>query len=269
MNNVLADIASKVSPEAMEKGTSPMLTVGHVNHAASIYSAFVVDAEKQGLSTLDTIREIALTSKLSCTEFAEQVKAAQAIADSVDKSNGFEKPEGAKGQESYGPKRRLLNQRTSEAKRLFGVYKLSPETLQEKGYWPALTAARDYLAEKGIRWDGSPDLSADEKQAKKASQIRTNARALAMDCNPQKKDESDDAYLIRVRDLMAQAVEAAEDEEFNKGIKTLHDSLTKKHNPAVLSGVMQMMLEQMSTEDLEALQSWVQEEIICRVVAAQ
>jgi hypothetical protein len=263
MNSVMAQVAelgviSAPAPEALK--------VGHINHASALYSAFVVDAEKQGLSTLDTIREIALTSKLSCVEFSAQVKAAQEIADTVDKGNGFEKPEGAKGQESYGPKRRLLNQRTSEAKRLFGVYKLSPDTLAEKGYWPALTAARDYLIEHGIKWDGAPDLSAEEKSAKRASQVRTNARALAMDCNPQKKDESDDAYLIRVRDLMAQAVEAAEDEEFNKGIKTLHDSLTKKHNPAVLAGVMQMMLESMSTEDLEALQSWVQEELVCRVV---
>lgn len=246
--------------------TPVALAVGHINHAAAIYGAFVVDAEKQGLSTLETIREIALTSMITCVEFSKACKESQAIADNVDKSSGFIKTEGAKGQEAYGPKRRLLNQRLSEAKRLFGVFKLAPEVLAERGYWPALAAAREYLEAKGINWDATPALSKEEKGAKRASQVRTAAMAGAMDTHPQHKDETDEAYLLRVREEMALAVDVAEAEEFNKGVKALYDSLTKKHTKDMLFSVMSMMLDAMSDDELEATQHYVQEGITLRVL---
>lgn len=263
MDHVLAQVAelgivSAPAPEALK--------VGHINHAAAIYGAFVVDAEKQGVTTLDTIRSM---SELSYTEFAKQCKDAQGIADNVDKGNGFVKAEGAKGQDSYGPKRRLLNQRLSEAKRLFGVFKMAPAVLQEKGYWSALSAARDYLSEQNLTWDGQQALTSEEKADKHAASVRTGARAAAMDCNPQKKGESDEDYLLRVRTLMADAVDKAETEEFNKDVKTLFDSLTKKHNSAVLSGVFQMMLENMDEDGLSSLQGWIQEELVICALAAQ
>ena len=248
--------------------TPVALAVGHINHAAALYSAFVVDAEKSGLTQVQSIKEIALTSAITCVEFAKACKESQAIADNVDKGNGFVKPEGAKGQDAYGPKRRLLNQRLSEAKQLFGVFKLAPEQLhingELMGYWGALGKSREYLASKGIKWDNTPALDAEQKQAKHASQVRTTARALAMDTHPQLKDETDEAYLMRIRDLMAEAVLAAEVEEFNKGVKTLFDSLTKKHTQETLYSVMQMMLKEMDDDGLNATQMWIQEEIVFR-----
>ena len=241
------------------------LAVGHMNHASALFGIYVVDADKEGINKLEAIQAIA-NAGLSYVEFSAQFKKAQEMADSADKANGFVKPEGAKGAENYGPKRRLLNQRGSEAKRLFGVFKRNPAILAEKGYWQALEAARSWLEDQAQTWDGDKALSKDEKADKHASSVRTGARAAAMDANPQKKDESDADYLLRVRELMAAAVDAAESDEFNKGVKSLYDSLMKKHNQAMLSGVMQMMLESMDDDSLNALQSWIQEEIVCRIV---
>lgn len=267
--NAIANLAATVSPEAMAAGAPEELKVGHINHGAAIYDAFVVDAEKQGLTTLETVREIAVSSSLTNEEFADACKKAQKIADGVDSGNGFKATEDAKGIEKYGPKRRLLNQRLSEAKQLFGVFKMAPQILVEMGYWAALAKARDYLTERTIKWDGSPALSADEKADKKAASVRTQARVSAMDSHPQKKGESDDDYLLRVRALMAEAVDKAEQEQFNKDVESLYSALTKKHDFALLAGVMQLMLAESDTDSLESLQHWIQEEIVIRTIAAQ
>ena len=241
------------------------LAVGHMNHASALFGIYVVDADKEGINKLEAIQAIA-NAGLSYVEFSAQFKKACEMADTADKANGFVKPEGAKGAENYGPKRRLLNQRGSEAKRLFAAYKRFPEQMVELGYWGALEKARSVLEETGRTWDDEKALDKDEKAAKQAGKVRTLARAQAMDAAPQKKDESDEDYLIRVRELMAAAVDEAETEEFNKGVKSLYDSLMKKHNANMLAGVFQMMLENMDTESLEATQAWIQEEIVCRIV---
>lgn len=260
MNHVLATIAES---GMLTTPTPVALATGHVNHASALFGIYVVDADKEGINKLEAIQAIA-NAGLSYVEFSASFKKAQEMADSADKANGFVKPEGAKGQENYGPKRRLLNQRGSEAKRLFGVFKRNPAILAEKGYWQALEAARSWLEEQAQTWDGDKTLSKDEKADKHASSVRTGARAQVMDTHPQLKDETDEAYLMRVRDLMADAVEAAETAEFNKGVKTLFDSLTKKHTQETLYGVMQMMLDNMGDEALNATQMWIQEEIVTR-----
>lgn len=262
MNHVLATIAES---GMLTTPTPVALATGHVNHASALFGIYVVDADKEGINKLEAIQAIA-NAGLSYVEFSASFKKAQEMADSADKANGFVKPDGAKGQECYGPKRRLLNQRGSEAKRLFGVFKRNPAILAEKGYWQALEAARSWLEQTATTWDGDKALSKDEKADKHASSVRTGARAAAMDANPQKKDESDADYLLRVRELMVAAVDAAESDEFNKGVKALYDSLTKKHNANMLAGVFQMMLENMDTESLEATQAWIQEDLVCRIV---
>lgn len=262
MNNVLANVASQVSPAAMAAGTPVALRVGHLNHAASLYSAFIVDAEKQGLSVLETLREMAITSGLTCVEFQASFKAAQAIADATDKSSGFTPAEGAKGIEKYGPKRRLLNQRGTEAKRLFGVFKLAPDELQEKGYWSALTAARAYLDAKGLEWDGNKAEGKEAKELRKAGKLERETLAAVMEANAQQDGESRADYLVRIDEMAEEAVASAQEDAFNKGVKTLFESLSKKHGPETMGGIFWRMLETLEPEELETVRAWIQEEMI-------
>ncbi len=264
--NVLETIEQKLSPEAIAKGTPPNLTVGHINHGAAIYSAFVVDGEKQGITTLDVLKTIALDAKLSCLEFAQQCKKAQEMADAVDKGNGFLKAEDAKGQDCYGPKRRLLNQRLSEAKQIFGMYKTNPKAMNEKGYWPALAIARDFFANARTKWDGTPIVDKHTKDAKQQYAVEIAARAAVKANVPQDDGETREAYLMRVDALEASAVEAAQADAFNKRVKTVHASFVKANGEEVLMAMFQTTLENMDTESMEALQTWIQEELVCRAI---
>jgi hypothetical protein len=95
MNSVLATMEERVSPVALASGAPTSLRVGTTNHGVSLYETFVVDADKHGLTALETIKGIA-ESGLTHTEFSVQCKNAQAIADTADKANGFVAAEDAK-----------------------------------------------------------------------------------------------------------------------------------------------------------------------------
>lgn len=260
MNSVISALASKVSPEALNTPALVGLKVGHINHGAAIYSTFVAEADKQGLTQMETIREIALTSKLSCVEFAAAVKAAQEMADATDKANGFVKPVGAKGQDNYGPKRRLLNQRASEAKQLFGVFKLQPQLLQEKGYWQGLSDARDYLSALSLKWDNTPVLSSDAKAANKAGKVEREALADVMATNAMQEGETRAQYLDRIDQLAEDAIDAAKTEAFNKVVKTTIDSLTEKHGHEMLLAIaVHAIQEIMDDAQLQELQAQLNE----------
>lgn len=266
MNSVISEIGSKVSPEAMEQGTPVALATGHINIGAAIYEALVVDAEKQGITTLEAIKIIALESGLSCTEFSAACKKSQEIADTTDKAQGFEVATDAKGIDRYGPKRRLLNQRLSEAKQLFGVYKLNPHCLEEKGYWSALAEAREYLASVNKKWDNTNIDSPDVKAAKAGVKLEQNVMAATMVNNPQQEGENRAEYLLRIDGMIDAAVDAAETEAFNKGVKSLFEQLTKKHGDIIVSALLDYSMGQADTATLESVQAWVQEELVLRAV---
>lgn len=231
-----------VAPKAAEVQA---LRTGTINHGAAIYSTFVAEADKQGLTQMETIRAIALDAGISCVEFDKAIKDAQEMASATDKANGFVKAEGAKGQDTYGPKRRLLNQRASEARSLFGVFKLQPSLLKEKGYWQGLSDSRDYLAELDIKWDGSKVLSKDAKSAVKASKLEREALALVMAENAQEEGESRADYLTRIDGMADAAVEAAKAEEFNKVVKKTIEGLSSE----MIMAVAMHAINSVMTED--------------------
>ena len=186
MENVIASLPSRVNDAAINQGFQP-LSNGFVSHASDLFKAYTDD--EQDNTKLSVIRDMAGRSAhqspqqgLSPDEFSQECKKAQALADEVDAANGFKPVEGAKKiEERYGIKRRVLNQRLSEAKRLFGVFKQAPDVLKEKGYAAALLAARAWLADNSKTWDGNTALSSDEKAAKKekAALVEAIAEGLA------------------------------------------------------------------------------------------
>lgn len=161
MESVLVKVAEQTSPAAVVQGFKP-LSNGFVSQASDLFKAFTDDDLES--SKLAVLRSM---SVLSTPEFEEECKRAQKLADEVDAANGFiaaDKPQDMS--ERYGLKRRVLNQRLSEAKRLYGVFKQAPEVLKEKGYAAALLAAREWLKTNSKTWDGNTALSSDEREAK-------------------------------------------------------------------------------------------------------
>lgn len=266
MNNVLADIAGMVSPEAIAAGTNPELRVGHINHGASLYGAFVVDSEKTGLTQVQTISAIA-ESGITFEEFSKACKDAQALADTVDTGLGFKAVEDAKGQDKYGPKRRLLNQRLSEAKQLFGVFKTQPDLLKEQGYWNALAIAREHLATRGTKWDGSVAPSDEQKAAGKAFKQNQTAIVEAMSEFPIQADETRAEYLARIDSEVEKKLEALEADSFNKGVQSLHEAFCKKHGTEMLEALFAFHMGQTSVETLESAQHFIQEELVMRTLS--
>lgn len=196
MENVIASLESKVAPAAVSAGTPAALTVGHINYGKELFDLYAREDAQD--TTVKAI--IRMADVLTCEQFAEQVEKAQEIATATDAALGFKAPEDAKGAEKYGPKRRLINSRMSEAKQIFGAQKLNPQCLKEKGYWAAVQAARDFLTNKGVKWDGQRAKTAEEKAVARENKENNEAIELAKQVLPQLPGESIKDWMIRCAD---------------------------------------------------------------------
>jgi hypothetical protein len=171
MQSVLVKVAEQTSPAAVVQGFKP-LSGGFVSQASDLFKAFTDDDLES--SKLSVLRNM---SVLTVAEFKEEIALAQKLADETDAGNGFkaaDKPQSM--EERYGIKRRVLNQRLSEAKRLFGVFKQAPEVLKEKGYAASLIAARQWLSDNSKTWEGDTALTKEAKEAK--SERKALAKAI-------------------------------------------------------------------------------------------
>jgi hypothetical protein len=211
MENVLASIEGKVSPAAISAGTPEALKVGALNYGADLYNAFAAEATEN--TKVKVIIQIAETG-MSPEEFKAQCKKAVELADANDKANGFTAKADAKGTEKYGPIRRVLNQRLSEAKQIFGAYKINPNSIKEKGYWAALAAARETLEEKGCNWDGS-NSNPEAKKAAKASREMQKAIADVLSTNPMAQP--------------AELIEQAKEKAFSNEVDSIAEAIEKKY----------------------------------------
>lgn len=210
------------APASLEKQTPPT----HATHSAAHTLVEMFTDEASDATKVNQLRNMA--TAMTCDEFAKAIKAAKDMADAIDSANGFKKPEGAKGQAAYGPKRQLMNARSSEAKRIFGVAKQAPDVLKEKGYWPAVNAARSWLDSNGKTWDGNTAETGEAKAARKAAEVVSAARNKVMLDNPQKMGETRLDYLTRIDGLMGEAEEAATAATFDKRVETIEASLRKQ-----------------------------------------
>lgn len=195
MEHVLATLESTVSPAALAAGTNPALTVGKINVGKVLYDLYSEIDDKANTAVVHIIE---LSETYTPAEFRDAVKGAQEMATAQDAATGFKAKEGAKGAELYGPARRNINTRMSEAKQIFGVAKMAPAVVREKGYFSALTAARDWLGLKGMKWDGARALTTDEKKAKKTQKANEEAIDMAKRVLPQMPGESIANYMVRV-----------------------------------------------------------------------
>lgn len=200
------------------------LTQAAINGAAELVEMFADDRQQETLVK----RLQALAAVKTTAEFSEDVKNAKKLADTIDGANGFTKPEGAKGQDAYGPKRQLLNSRLSEAKRVFGVAKMAPEVLKEKGYWAAVNAARKWLDDHGKTWDGNKALNSAEKAAKREQGAKDEILGAIRKEHPQNMGESLAAWATRVETLYEDALQDGIAQSAVKRVETIVASLKKQ-----------------------------------------
>jgi hypothetical protein len=264
MNNVIADLPGLVSEQAMNTPTPHALKTGS-SHAGAIFNAFTDDSGESAKTAL--MRSLAVDKKLTYQEFEDQCKDAQKLADNVDQAAGFVPEKGTKDiNKRYGIKRRVLNQRLSEAKRLFGVFKQAPEVLEKKGYQAALVAARAWLDENKVQWDGAPKLDKEEKEAKEEKDAVGLARTTAMINNPQKDGEDLPAYLERITSVVEQAGEQARAELFVSKVDKLAASLAKTYDADVLIAACLRILE--SGGDLAGTINYLQDALTIKALTA-
>jgi hypothetical protein len=217
-------VAIEQNAPAKLAATPVALAAGHINVGAELVSLFADETQEQ--TKVTKLAEMAST--LTTAEFSDGIKKAKDIADTIDAAQGFKKPEGAKGQANYGPKRQLLNARMSEAKRVFGVFKQAPDVLKEKGYWPAVNAARQWLEANGKTWDGNTAETADAKKARKQQATEAAAMTATMLEHKQEAGETREAYLARISGIMAENIAKANADTFEKRVKTIEASLRKQ-----------------------------------------
>lgn len=257
MNNIIADLPSLVSEKAMNAPTPHALKTG-ASHAGAIFNAYTDDS---GESTkLSLMRSLACEKTLTYQEFEEQCRDAQKLADTVDQANGFVPEKGTKDiSKRYGLKRRVLNQRLSEAKRLFGVFKQAPDILKEKGYQAALVSARQWLDENKVQWDGAIKLDREEKEAKVEHDAIALARTKAMIEHPQEKGEGFPAYVERIQSIVEKAAQEAQEALFTEKVQKLVDKLTKNEDGEVLAQACLSILEALPLDGLKEAIAYLQE----------
>jgi hypothetical protein len=262
MDNVIASLPSRVSPMALAAGASVALATGAINHASTLLEIYVSEeTEDTKVKAIGRIAEAGIT----CEEFAKSCKKAQEMADDLDKANGFKAPDDAKGQDLYGPKRRVLNQRLSEAKRLFGVFKMQPDVLKERGYWSALDAARTYLDQIGMKWDGTKQDTSESKANKNHAKLARKALEAVMVANPMQAGESIKTYNDRMSDMVEQTMEDMQEQAQQDAVNKVVKSLTEKHPDwnfllAVADAIYQMDEQRTIAEESEHSQGEAESE---------
>lgn len=247
MENVIANLESKVAPAAVAAGTPEGLKVGHINYGKELFDLYArEDANDTMVKTI-----IRMADVLTVDQFSEEVGKAQEIATATDAALGWKAPEGAKGAELYGPKRRLINSRMSEAKQIFGVQKVKPEVLKEKGYWAAVQAARDYLNNEGIKWDGQKKLNAEQRAVKRDNKESAEAIEVAKSILPQQPGES-------IKDWMIRCAERAETIKFDSKVEKLGEKLDKLTEDEGTDAVIEAMFEYIKAQGKETMHNFAQ-----------
>lgn len=237
------------SVEAVNAPKSHQLKSGTVSCASDILAAFSDDDTSN--TKMDTLKRIALDLGLTCEEFKDECKQAQKLADQVDALNGFVSSD----DERYGIKRRVLNQRLSEAKRLFGVFKAAPDVLKEKGYNSAVVAARQWLLSNNRQWDGvpvPPDTSREIKAAARAFKRVTTS-------TPMKAGESIKDYQSRLEPLVEAALAADRQQEFEATVNKLVKKLAENEDGDVLVTACLRLLESQSIAEIADAISYLSE----------
>ena len=250
MEHVLNTLESKLSETAMNTPTPVALRTGHIDYSLELFETFGNEEIEQ--SKVQILQRLATKDFLTCSDFAAACKKAAERADEKDKMCGFTPAPQAKGVDLYGPTRKVLNQRLSEAKQIFGVFRLNPDALKEMGYWKALANAREYLKEAQIKWNATKIDAPEVKAAKKESKESMQAITEMMATWPQLPGENRKDYLERIDSKAEEALKKLHQEKMSEKINKVVESLAEKYDGQFLCAVADELLIRFDNAAIEA-----------------
>jgi hypothetical protein len=182
------------------------------------------------------------TDGLTCEEFDECMADALTRAKQADKAAGFKAADDAKGRDLYGPRQSSLASNASNARQVFGCFKVSPEAIVKAGpsgvmhtdlfpnFSNAYGKAVAELRRLGVNWKGQP-VSVIEQAAKqkKANNAAVDIETAAKLANPQQAGETIEQWEARIEALLPEFEQAATDAAASDAGEKLHKSLCKKY----------------------------------------
>lgn len=182
------------------------------------------------------------TDGLTCEEFDECMADALTRAKQADKAAGWKPAEGAKGRDLYGPRQSSLASNASNARQVFGCFKVSPDAIAKPGpsgvmhsdLFPNFSAAyRMAVAELNrlkVNWKGQA-VSVMEAAAKtkKANNAAIDIETAAKLANPQQAGETIEQWEARIEALLPEFEQAATDSAASDAGAKLFKSLVKKY----------------------------------------
>lgn len=200
------------------------------------------------------VQTLYLYRDLTVAEFKQALSEAQKTATKVDGLSGFKPADGAKGQDTYGPKRRSMNNACSGMRKVWGVLRQHPEAVLPLQNLPqggilgadlfpsfadAIIKATKWLESSDdtgkvpLDWTGATLDQVDNARAiKKARRLNAKAEDAAMDDNPMQPGETQADYLARIEGAKADALADLETESMQKQADRIVSKLKEKHGAA-------------------------------------
>lgn len=251
MTTVTHPLAALVGPSdsaVAQANEAPAVTA--VSMAANAFLADFANpiADGHKVATLYAYRD------LTVAEFKQAMNEAQKSATKVDGLSGFKPADGAKGQESYGPKRRSMNNACTGMRKVWGVLRLQPDVilplqnLPQGGIlgadlFPSFAEAigkatkwlesTDETGKVPMDWTGATlDAVEATRAIKKARRMDAKTEDMAMEDNPMQPGETQAQYLARIEGAKEEALDDLETESFQKQADRIVTKLKEKHGDA-------------------------------------
>jgi hypothetical protein len=246
MENVMNTLQEHLSPAALAAGTDPALRTQRISFAGDIFRQFTADEATK----VNLLRKAA--EALTYDQWEEDCKGAIQQAKEFDTLAGFVAPKDAKGRDKYGPKQSVLVQRLSEARQVFGVLKMEPDTLRDLGYFAAVEASRKYLKEMGLKWDGRTAPTEEQKNLKVLQKANDAAIEQAKEEHPQEMGETIAEYMLRIGKAAEENLTLQKEKAFSESVQSTVRSLIEKHSVDYVDAVAMAILKQGTPESIRA-----------------
>lgn len=200
---------------------------GKTTAGFSLFEAFAVAAQTD--VRIQTISAL-VADGLTVAEFAQAVTDSIGTAAAMDKLAGFKPADGAKGRDKYGPKQNTMVQRATEMRQIFGYLKLTHADMHAGGYLETLKAARQWLKDAGLTWEGNKAPTKEEKAEKAETAAMAEATKQAMLTIAKQPGESAGEWFARVAVEAERLVAEAEEKATDAAIVKIVEGLLKAHS---------------------------------------
>jgi len=230
----------------MPISSPPTMLTGKIKNSLDLVSIFANDSGDQ--RRFSVVWDAALVMKMSPQDMENNIQAAIAMASTMDTVAGWKAPDGAKGQDKYGPKRMTMNARASEIRQLFGALLFTEAAKsrvigREDGFTKGVKTARQALKDCGIQWDGSPAKTEAQRHGERSQKLVNDVRSEWMSSHPQQEGESMGDYATR----MAMAVEILTVEKAmaleKKAVVNVANKLMEKYGFEMAAEVAEKVIE--------------------------